>query len=392
MRRVRMPRVSRPPAVDAERRRTPARAAGRVPGAASRGCCCSTSPSTFLDIDQQLQCFRAAARDSGSGRAVHRRHARPEPGARRSARGSSCSAAAPSRATCRSRRAADRATGCALFSSAPAAHSRRRRARLGLLSVTADEARPPRAAWVVRLGDRCSRSRRCCCRSSGRRRSISRACGRGRRPTGRSSCSCACRARCSDCSPARALALGGQRVSDDAARRAGDALHARRVDRRVARRRDRDCARLARRRRCVRRLGGGAGRRRVRARARRSAPRSRQRRRSRRFGLLLAGVATNSVCSALILLVYGLSGMSQSFAISRWLIGSLDAIDYRPLAVFVVVVTVAGWRSIIRQAQALEPGGGGRGVGRRRVAPRAAAAALRATSSGSVLAGSRPSR
>jgi iron complex transport system permease protein len=58
------------------------------------------------------------------------------------------------------------------------------------------------------------------------------------------------------------------------------------------------------------------------------------------FGLLLAGVATNSVCTALILLVHGLSGMAQSFAISRWLIGSLDAIDYRALSVFVMVVTV----------------------------------------------------
>ena len=58
------------------------------------------------------------------------------------------------------------------------------------------------------------------------------------------------------------------------------------------------------------------------------------------YGLLLAGVATNSVCSALILLIHGLSGVSQSFAIARWLIGSLDAIDYPPLGAFVVVVTV----------------------------------------------------
>jgi ABC-type Fe3+-siderophore transport system permease subunit len=56
------------------------------------------------------------------------------------------------------------------------------------------------------------------------------------------------------------------------------------------------------------------------------------------YGLLLAGIATNSVCSALILLVYGLSGMSQSSAIARWLIGSLDAIAYRPLAVFVLAI------------------------------------------------------
>ena len=58
------------------------------------------------------------------------------------------------------------------------------------------------------------------------------------------------------------------------------------------------------------------------------------------FGLLLAGVATNSICSALILLIHGLSGMAQSFAISRWLIGALDAIDYGPLAVFILSVSV----------------------------------------------------
>jgi iron complex transport system permease protein len=57
------------------------------------------------------------------------------------------------------------------------------------------------------------------------------------------------------------------------------------------------------------------------------------------FGLL-AGLATNSVCSALILLVYGLSGMSASFAIARWLIGSLDAIEYVPLLMFMATVTV----------------------------------------------------
>jgi iron complex transport system permease protein len=49
------------------------------------------------------------------------------------------------------------------------------------------------------------------------------------------------------------------------------------------------------------------------------------------FGLLLAGVATNSVCSALILLVHGLAGMAESFAIARWLIGSLDAVGYSAL-------------------------------------------------------------
>jgi iron complex transport system permease protein len=58
------------------------------------------------------------------------------------------------------------------------------------------------------------------------------------------------------------------------------------------------------------------------------------------LALLLAGVAINSVCSALILLVLGLSGVSQTFSIARWLIGSLDAIDYRPLAAFILTVVL----------------------------------------------------
>jgi iron complex transport system permease protein len=69
------------------------------------------------------------------------------------------------------------------------------------------------------------------------------------------------------------------------------------------------------------------------------------------YRLLLAGVATNSVCWALILLIHSLSGMSQSFAISRWLIGSLDAIDYRALAMFVGAVVVAAILVVRRARQ-----------------------------------------
>ena len=68
------------------------------------------------------------------------------------------------------------------------------------------------------------------------------------------------------------------------------------------------------------------------------------------YGLLLAGVATNSVCWALILLIHSLSGLSQSFAISRWLIGSLDAIDYRALALFVGAV-IAAAILVVRRAR-----------------------------------------
>jgi ABC-type Fe3+-siderophore transport system permease subunit len=68
------------------------------------------------------------------------------------------------------------------------------------------------------------------------------------------------------------------------------------------------------------------------------------------FGLLLAGIACNSVCSALILLIHGLAGMSESFAITRWLIGSLDAVDYIPLTIYIVVV-IALTFAIVRQAR-----------------------------------------
>jgi iron complex transport system permease protein len=62
------------------------------------------------------------------------------------------------------------------------------------------------------------------------------------------------------------------------------------------------------------------------------------------MGLLLAGVAANSVCSALILLVHGLSGMAESFTITRWLLGSLDAVDYAPLLIYVTgVLTLAAF-------------------------------------------------
>lgn len=66
--------------------------------------------------------------------------------------------------------------------------------------------------------------------------------------------------------------------------------------------------------------------------------------------LLLAGIAINSVCAAMILLVHGLTGISQSFAISRWLIGSLDAVDRPTLAMYIVVV-VAMSLVVMRQAR-----------------------------------------
>jgi iron complex transport system permease protein len=74
------------------------------------------------------------------------------------------------------------------------------------------------------------------------------------------------------------------------------------------------------------------------------------RRRVSAFGLLLTGIAVNSVCSALILLLYSMAGVSRSFSISRWLIGSVDATSFGSLGVFVTVV-VATAIFVIAQAR-----------------------------------------
>jgi iron complex transport system permease protein len=74
------------------------------------------------------------------------------------------------------------------------------------------------------------------------------------------------------------------------------------------------------------------------------------RRRVSAFGLLLTGIAVNSVCSALILLLYSLAGVAHSFSISRWLIGSVDATSFGSLGIFAAVV-VATATFVIAQAR-----------------------------------------
>ena len=75
-----------------------------------------------------------------------------------------------------------------------------------------------------------------------------------------------------------------------------------------------------------------------------------QQRRLSSFSLLLSGLAANSVCSAFIIVIYGLVSANKSFSISRWLIGGLDAIDYATLGGFAVVVAIAAG-VVIRQAR-----------------------------------------
>jgi iron complex transport system permease protein len=62
------------------------------------------------------------------------------------------------------------------------------------------------------------------------------------------------------------------------------------------------------------------------------------------FGLLLTGIATNSVCSAAILMIHGFAGMAQSFSISRWLLGSVDSAPYGALVPFMAIVgSITAW-------------------------------------------------
>lgn len=56
------------------------------------------------------------------------------------------------------------------------------------------------------------------------------------------------------------------------------------------------------------------------------------------FSLLLTGMAINSICAAFIIILSSFAGMSRSFSIARWLIGSIDATSYASLAVLAIVV------------------------------------------------------
>lgn len=61
-------------------------------------------------------------------------------------------------------------------------------------------------------------------------------------------------------------------------------------------------------------------------------------RRMSSFTLLLTGVTMNSLCFAIILFLHSVASFAQSFAISRWLMGGLDAVEYSTLGWFAVVV------------------------------------------------------
>ena len=61
-------------------------------------------------------------------------------------------------------------------------------------------------------------------------------------------------------------------------------------------------------------------------------------RRMSSFTLLLAGIALNSMCSAMILFIHSIAGLTQSFSITRWMMGGIDAVDYSTLGWLAVLV------------------------------------------------------
>ncbi|MFL6415700.1 MAG: FecCD family ABC transporter permease [Bryobacteraceae bacterium] len=67
------------------------------------------------------------------------------------------------------------------------------------------------------------------------------------------------------------------------------------------------------------------------------------------MGLLLAGITVNSICAAVILFLSNLSGFMQSFAITRWMVGGLDAPSYPSLVGITIVLLpvcfLVFWRS-----------------------------------------------
>lgn len=63
-----------------------------------------------------------------------------------------------------------------------------------------------------------------------------------------------------------------------------------------------------------------------------------QGRRMSSFTLLLGGITINSICAAMILFLHNLAEFGQSFAVLRWLMGSIEPVAYSTIAWLAVVV------------------------------------------------------
>lgn len=56
------------------------------------------------------------------------------------------------------------------------------------------------------------------------------------------------------------------------------------------------------------------------------------------FTLLLAGIAINSMCSAMILFLHSIAGLTQSFSVARWMMGGIDSVEYGTIGWLALVV------------------------------------------------------
>ncbi|MBI3681545.1 MAG: iron ABC transporter permease [Acidobacteria bacterium] len=56
------------------------------------------------------------------------------------------------------------------------------------------------------------------------------------------------------------------------------------------------------------------------------------------FSLLMSGVTVNSIVIAVILLLQNVATFAQSFAIIRWLMGGIDAVEYRTIAALAAIL------------------------------------------------------
>ena len=77
-----------------------------------------------------------------------------------------------------------------------------------------------------------------------------------------------------------------------------------------------------------------------------------QARRFSSFTLLLTGIAINSICTAVVLLLHSLAGITKSFQITHWLMGGIEAVEYPVLlGMAAIIVPVCIW--MLRLARVL---------------------------------------
>lgn len=79
---------------------------------------------------------------------------------------------------------------------------------------------------------------------------------------------------------------------------------------------------------------------------------SRSDRRFSAFTLLLTGIAVNGICTAVVLLLHSLAGITKSFQITHWLMGGIDSIEYSVLGLLALaIVPICVW--MLRLARVL---------------------------------------